>query len=59
MLGFTAGLDITVRSAADRWRRKSYDSFSPLGPCLVTREDLGGGSDLDIMLTSAGRWASR
>ena len=36
VLGFTAGLDITVRSAADRSRRKSYDSFSPLGPWIVT-----------------------
>ena len=54
VLGFTAGLDITVRSTADRSRRKSYDSFSPLGPWLVTREELGDGSDLDILLTSGG-----
>ena len=54
VLGFTAGLDITVRSPADRSRRKSYDSFSPLGPWLVTREELGDGSDLDILLTSGG-----
>jgi 2-keto-4-pentenoate hydratase/2-oxohepta-3-ene-1,7-dioic acid hydratase in catechol pathway len=54
VLGFTAGLDITVRSPADRSRRKSYDSFSPLGPWLVTRDELGDGSDLDILLTSEG-----
>ncbi|GAA3108945.1 hypothetical protein GCM10010464_84790 [Pseudonocardia yunnanensis] len=52
VLGFTAGLDITVRSAADRSRRKSYDGFSPLGPYLVTTDELGDGSDLDILLTS-------
>jgi 2-keto-4-pentenoate hydratase/2-oxohepta-3-ene-1,7-dioic acid hydratase in catechol pathway len=51
VLGFTAGLDITVRSAADRSRRKSYDGFSPLGPYLVTADELGDGSDLDILLT--------
>jgi 2-keto-4-pentenoate hydratase/2-oxohepta-3-ene-1,7-dioic acid hydratase in catechol pathway len=51
VLGFTAGLDITVRSAADRSRRKSYDGFSPLGPYLVTADELGDGSDLDIRLT--------
>jgi 2-keto-4-pentenoate hydratase/2-oxohepta-3-ene-1,7-dioic acid hydratase in catechol pathway len=54
VLGFTAGLDITVRSAADRSRRKSYDTFSPLGPWLVTRDEIGDGGDLDILLTSGG-----
>lgn len=54
VLGFTAGLDITVRSAADRSRRKSYDTFSPLGPYVVTRDEAGDGSDLDILLTSGG-----
>jgi 2-keto-4-pentenoate hydratase/2-oxohepta-3-ene-1,7-dioic acid hydratase in catechol pathway len=54
VLGFTAGLDITVRSAADRSKRKSYDSFSPLGPWVVTTDELGDGSGLDILLTSGG-----
>jgi 2-keto-4-pentenoate hydratase/2-oxohepta-3-ene-1,7-dioic acid hydratase in catechol pathway len=54
VLGFTAGLDITVRSPADRSKRKSYDSFSPLGPWIVTRDEAGDGGDLDILLTSAG-----
>lgn len=55
VLGFTAGLDITVRSPADRSKRKSYDSFSPLGPWIVTRDETGDGGDLDILLTSAGK----
>jgi 2-keto-4-pentenoate hydratase/2-oxohepta-3-ene-1,7-dioic acid hydratase in catechol pathway len=54
VLGFTAGLDITVRSAADRSRRKSYDSFSPLGPWITTTGEVGDGSGLDILLTSGG-----
>jgi 2-keto-4-pentenoate hydratase/2-oxohepta-3-ene-1,7-dioic acid hydratase in catechol pathway len=54
VLGFTAGLDITVRSAADRSKRKSYDSFSPLGPWIVTTDELGDGSDLEILLTCGG-----
>jgi 2-keto-4-pentenoate hydratase/2-oxohepta-3-ene-1,7-dioic acid hydratase in catechol pathway len=52
VLGFTAGLDITVRSPADRSRRKSYDGFSPLGPWLVTADEIGDGSGLDIRLSS-------
>ncbi|GAB3365338.1 fumarylacetoacetate hydrolase family protein [Modestobacter lapidis] len=55
VLGFTAGLDITVRSPADRSKRKSYDSFSPLGPWIVTRDEAGDGGDLDILLTSGGQ----
>ena len=54
VLGFTAGLDITVRSAADRSRRKSYDSFSPLGPWIATTDEVGDGSGLDITLTCEG-----
>lgn len=54
VLGFTTGLDITVRSPADRSRRKSYDSFSPVGPWIVTRDEVGDGSGLDILLTADG-----
>ena len=54
VLGFTAGLDITVRSAADRSRRKSHDTFSPLGPWIVTRDEIGDGAGLRIELTCSG-----
>jgi 2-keto-4-pentenoate hydratase/2-oxohepta-3-ene-1,7-dioic acid hydratase in catechol pathway len=54
VLGFTSGLDITVRSPGDRSRRKSYDSFSPLGPWIVTADEIGAGSDLAILLRSGG-----
>ena len=52
--GYTIGLDITVRSKADRSRRKSYDTFSPLGPWLVTREEAGDPADLVIELERNG-----
>ena len=51
VLGYTVGLDVTVRSAADRSRRKSYDTFSPLGPWLTTADELGEVSGFDIKLT--------
>ena len=54
LLGYTIGLDITVRSAADRSRRKSYDTFSPLGPWLTTRDEVGDAGDLDIELECNG-----
>ena len=54
VLGYTIGLDITVRSPADRSRRKSYDSFSPLGPWLTTSDEAGDPADFDIELTCSG-----
>jgi 2-keto-4-pentenoate hydratase/2-oxohepta-3-ene-1,7-dioic acid hydratase in catechol pathway len=39
VLGYAIGLDITVRSAADRSRRKSYDTFSPIGPWITTADE--------------------
>ncbi|WP_049578754.1 fumarylacetoacetate hydrolase family protein [Streptomyces sp. SBT349] len=50
VFGYTLGLDITVRSAADRSRRKSYDTFSPLGPFVVTADEIGDPGDFAILL---------
>lgn len=54
VFGYTVGLDITVRSPGDRSRRKSYDSFSPLGPWVTTRDETGGPDDFDIELSCNG-----
>jgi len=50
ILGFTAGLDVTVRGAADRSRRKSYDTFAPLGPWITTADEAGDPASLEIDL---------
>ena len=50
IVGYTAGLDITVRGAADRSRRKSYDTFAPLGPWLTTADEAGDPAGLMIDL---------
>jgi 2-keto-4-pentenoate hydratase/2-oxohepta-3-ene-1,7-dioic acid hydratase in catechol pathway len=54
LLGYTIGLDITIRGAADRSRRKSYDTFSPLGPWLTTLDEAGDVGDLEIELECNG-----
>jgi 2-keto-4-pentenoate hydratase/2-oxohepta-3-ene-1,7-dioic acid hydratase in catechol pathway len=54
IVGYTIGLDITVRGQGDRSRRKSYDTFSPLGPWLVTRDEAGDPTDMDIELERNG-----
>jgi 2-keto-4-pentenoate hydratase/2-oxohepta-3-ene-1,7-dioic acid hydratase in catechol pathway len=50
VFGYTLGLDITVRSAADRSRRKSYDTFSPIGPWVTTADEAGDPSAFEIEL---------
>jgi 2-keto-4-pentenoate hydratase/2-oxohepta-3-ene-1,7-dioic acid hydratase in catechol pathway len=54
IVGYTIGLDITVRGKGDRSRRKSYDTFSPLGPWLVTRDEAGDPADMRIELDRNG-----
>lgn len=39
--GYTIGLDISVRGTEDRSWRKSFDTFTVLGPALVTPESAG------------------
>jgi 2-keto-4-pentenoate hydratase/2-oxohepta-3-ene-1,7-dioic acid hydratase in catechol pathway len=39
--GYSCLLDITVRSTEDRSTRKSFDTFTPLGPWLTTPDEVG------------------
>ena len=39
VLGYTLGLDMTVRSDGDRSRRKSHDTFSPVGPWITVADE--------------------
>jgi 2-keto-4-pentenoate hydratase/2-oxohepta-3-ene-1,7-dioic acid hydratase in catechol pathway len=54
VLGYTVGLDITVRSEGDRSRRKSYDTFAPIGPWITTADEAGDPADLEIDLIRNG-----
>src|SRR5256885_674633 len=40
VLGYTIGLDITERGSGDRSRRKSWDTFTPLGPWVTTADEI-------------------
>ncbi|QEE60422.1 fumarylacetoacetate hydrolase family protein [Salinibacterium sp. dk2585] len=42
--GYTCLLDLTMRGGEDRSTRKSFDTFTPVGPHLVTPDEVG---DLD------------
>ena len=54
VLGYLVGLDMTVRGTGDRSRRKSYDTFTPLGPWLTTADEIADPQALDIRLEVAG-----
>ena len=52
--GYAIGLDMTVRGPEDRSYRKSADTYSVLGPYLVTRDEIDNPDDLDFSITVNG-----
>jgi 2,4-didehydro-3-deoxy-L-rhamnonate hydrolase len=46
--GYSIGLDMTIRGVEDRSYRKSLDTFTVLGPWLVTPEEFGDPADCDF-----------
>ena len=50
VFGYTCGLDITVRGPEDRSKRKSFDTFAPIGSCIVTADEVPDPQDLEINL---------
>jgi len=52
--GYCIGLDMTVRGPEERSLRKSIDSYSVLGPWLVTADEIADATQLDFWLTVNG-----
>src|SRR5688572_10039448 len=52
--GYTIGLDITIRGSEDRSFRKSADSYSVLGPWLVTADEIPDPGSLDLEIAVNG-----
>lgn len=52
--GYCIGLDITVRGPEDRSMRKSIDTYTVLGPWLVTADEIPDPSSLDLSITVNG-----
>lgn len=55
VFGWTTLLDITVRGDGDRSRRKSHDTFAPLGPAIVTADEVPDPQRLAIRLWVNGK----
>jgi 2-keto-4-pentenoate hydratase/2-oxohepta-3-ene-1,7-dioic acid hydratase in catechol pathway len=48
VFGYTGLLDITLRGGEDRSTRKSFDTFTPMGPVLVTADEFGDPDNVDL-----------
>jgi 2-keto-4-pentenoate hydratase/2-oxohepta-3-ene-1,7-dioic acid hydratase in catechol pathway len=53
--GYCVGLDMTIRGSEDRSFRKSPDSYTVLGPWLVTADEIADASALDMTLSVNGK----
>jgi 2-keto-4-pentenoate hydratase/2-oxohepta-3-ene-1,7-dioic acid hydratase in catechol pathway len=53
--GYSIGLDISIRGSEDRSFRKSPDSYSVLGPWLVTADEIPDPGSLDLQITVNGQ----
>jgi 2,4-didehydro-3-deoxy-L-rhamnonate hydrolase len=52
--GYCIGLDITVRGPEERSLRKSIDSYTVLGPWMVTADEIPDPSNLELWITVNG-----
>jgi 2-keto-4-pentenoate hydratase/2-oxohepta-3-ene-1,7-dioic acid hydratase in catechol pathway len=50
IFGYTILLDISVRGDQDRSNRKSYDTFTVIGPCVATADEVDDPQDLEMEL---------
>ncbi len=48
--GYSIGLDMTVRGPEDRSVRKSIDTYSVLGPWIITKDEVPDPNHLDLKL---------
>lgn len=54
IFGYTPLMDITLRGEEDRSFRKSFDTFTPIGPYIVTADEVPDPENLDFWLTVDG-----
>ncbi|QYN25869.1 fumarylacetoacetate hydrolase family protein [Amycolatopsis sp. DSM 110486] len=54
VVAYTGLLDITMRGGEDRSTRKSFDTFTPLGPWLVTTDEADAADAIDLDCTVGG-----
>ena len=50
IFGYACLMDITMRGKGERVMRKSFASFTPVGPWITTSDEVGAPDDLDMRL---------
>lgn len=55
VFGFTCLLDMVVRGVEERVMRKSFDTFCPTGPWIVTADEVPDFSNINMRLTVNGQ----
>lgn len=50
VFGYSCLIDVTIRGKEERVFRKSYDTFTPVGPWIVTRDEVGDPTNLQARL---------
>lgn len=61
VFGYTCGIDVTARGEGRRtwktgsWLGKSFDTFGPLGPCIVTADEIADPNDLWVQFWTDGQ----
>jgi 2-keto-4-pentenoate hydratase/2-oxohepta-3-ene-1,7-dioic acid hydratase in catechol pathway len=59
VFGYVPVLDITMRGEEDRSFRKSFDTFTPIGPEIVTADEVGDPASLELELRVNGDFRQR
>lgn len=54
VFGYSCLVDVVIRGREERVMRKSYDSFCPVGPYIVTADEIADHTDIDFALTVNG-----
>jgi 2-keto-4-pentenoate hydratase/2-oxohepta-3-ene-1,7-dioic acid hydratase in catechol pathway len=61
VFGYTAMIDVSARGdgrktwKAGSWLGKSFDTFAPLGPCIVTADEIADPNDLRVRFWNNGQ----
>jgi 2-keto-4-pentenoate hydratase/2-oxohepta-3-ene-1,7-dioic acid hydratase in catechol pathway len=54
VFGYTGLMDVTMRGGEDRSTRKSFATFTPLGPWIVTPDEFGDPGQVDLQCSVNG-----
>ena len=60
IFGYTSLIDVSARAEGRRtwrtgsWMGKSFDTFAPLGPCIVTADEIPDPNDLQVRFWNTG-----